>query len=254
MKKITLIILFLTTILFAYAQSDVSQSIKVYSKYDFVPGEKIVGFDDFMQASVGDFPAGWNTNAAGEIVTIDGKPGKWLMFTKGGVFVPEFTNKMPDDFTFEFDLLCSNPFDPSGITNFTTCLARLDDPSQPQSWQVAENNYSTSLFPQIGTEMGVSTTESRKNGTNELQNTTSTSQFDAAKGNPVHFSIWRQKERIRVYLNEVKTWDIPKAIIPGTVFNAIVFYIQYIDGPGRYYINNLRLAVGAPDTRNKLMT
>lgn len=44
-------------------------------------------FDDFMQDAIGDFPAGWNTNAAAEVVTIDGKDGRWLSFTRGGVFV-----------------------------------------------------------------------------------------------------------------------------------------------------------------------
>ena len=64
-------------------------SIKAYSKYDFVPGEKIIAFEDFMQTNVGDFPERWNTNASAEVVTIDGKQGHWLMFTKGGVFAPE---------------------------------------------------------------------------------------------------------------------------------------------------------------------
>ena len=31
--------------------------MKTYSKYDFVPGEKIIVFEDFMQDAVGDFPA-----------------------------------------------------------------------------------------------------------------------------------------------------------------------------------------------------
>jgi len=63
-----------------------------------------------MTGSIGDFPAGWNTNAAAEIVTVEGKPGRWLMITKAGMFVPEFTDKLPDNFTFEFDLLHGSPF------------------------------------------------------------------------------------------------------------------------------------------------
>src|SRR5437762_14318237 len=31
-----------------------SASIKTYSKYDFVPGEKIIAYEDFMQDAVGD--------------------------------------------------------------------------------------------------------------------------------------------------------------------------------------------------------
>jgi hypothetical protein len=56
-------------------------SFKAYSKYDFVPGEKVIGFEDFSTGSIGDFPAGWNTNGAGEIVTIEGKQGRWLWLT-----------------------------------------------------------------------------------------------------------------------------------------------------------------------------
>src|SRR4030095_7751867 len=73
-------------------------SIKAYSKYDFVPGEKVIGFEDFSTGNIGDFPAGWNTTSSAEIVTIEGKPGRWLWLTKPGKFVPEFTTKFPDDF------------------------------------------------------------------------------------------------------------------------------------------------------------
>ncbi len=57
---------------------------QAFSRFDFVPGEKVVGFEDFSQDSIGDFPAKWNTNAAGEIVTVAGKPGRWLKLTRAG--------------------------------------------------------------------------------------------------------------------------------------------------------------------------
>ena len=61
-------------------------SFKTYSKYDFVPGEKVIGFEDFSTGSIGDFPAGWNTTSSGEIVTIENKPGRWLMVYQTGCF------------------------------------------------------------------------------------------------------------------------------------------------------------------------
>jgi hypothetical protein len=36
-------------------------SLQTYSKFDFIPGEKVVFFDDFMDTNVGDFPASWNS-------------------------------------------------------------------------------------------------------------------------------------------------------------------------------------------------
>src|ERR1700745_862910 len=65
-------------------------TLKSYSKYDFVPGEKIIVFEDFMQDKVGDLPAKWNTNSACETVKIEGQPGQWMKMTKPGVFMPDF--------------------------------------------------------------------------------------------------------------------------------------------------------------------
>ena len=69
----------------------------------------------------------------------------------------------------------------------------------------------------------------------------------------VHIAVWRQKERIRVYFDEEKVWDMPKALAADAKPNAIVYWLQ---GPGQdasYYMGNLRLAVGAPDTRKKIL-
>ena len=33
-----------------------SPSFQSYSKFDFVPGEKIVAIEDFLQDAIGDFP------------------------------------------------------------------------------------------------------------------------------------------------------------------------------------------------------
>lgn len=59
---------------------------------------------------------------------------------------------------------------------------------------------------------------------------------------------------MRVYFNEEKAWDLPKAMSKEARYNSIVYWLQ---GPGQnasYFISNLRLAVGAPDTRNKILT
>jgi outer membrane protein OmpA-like peptidoglycan-associated protein len=85
------------------------------------------------------------------------------------------------------------------------------------------------------------------------QQTKSALQFTKA-ANPVHVSIWRQRQRIRVYLNEEKAWDLPRALPATAKLNMFVFAPR-VDGPqGEFFIGNLRLAVGAPDTRNKLIT
>jgi len=57
-----------------------------------------------------------------------------------------------------------------------------------------------------------------------------------------------------VYFNEEKAWDLPKAMSKDAKYSSVVYWLQ---GPGQnasYYMSNLRLAVGAPDTRNKILT
>ena len=80
-------------------------TFQAFSKFDFVPGEKIVAFEDFSQDAIGDFPAKWNTDAAGEIVTIAGQTGRWLKLSRGGFFTPELVTELPENVTVEFDLL-----------------------------------------------------------------------------------------------------------------------------------------------------
>ena len=54
------------------------QSMQSFSTYDFVPGDKVILFDDFSQDAIGDFPALWTANAAGEINTLNIASGNWL--------------------------------------------------------------------------------------------------------------------------------------------------------------------------------
>jgi OOP family OmpA-OmpF porin len=72
--------------------------------------------------------------------------------------------------------------------------------------------------------------------------------------NRVKVAIWRQKQRVRLYVNESKVWDLPRAFADGVNYNALVFGRQDAKEGNRFFLSNLRLAVGAPDTRNKLLS
>jgi outer membrane protein OmpA-like peptidoglycan-associated protein len=70
-----------------------------------------------------------------------------------------------------------------------------------------------------------------------------------------HVSIWRQKTRVRVYINDKKIWDLPRLVAEGLKFNSLYFRNDgATDDNDAYYIGAIRLAIGAPDTRNKLIT
>jgi len=223
-------------------------SFKAYSKYDFVPGEKVIGFEDFSTGSIGDFPVGWNTNAGGEIVTIEGKAGRWLWLSRPGVFIPEFTDKYPEDFTFEFDLLHGTPFSGSQLQ---FVMAELN--AQLQAWNVSPNTLRTGFYiTHSAQKEGYVSTEIRKNSTTISSNQVST-ELMSDKHNPVHVSVWRQKERVRIYVNQEKVWDIPKAMAADAKLNALFFNLNSAEPNNPFYVGNIRLAVGAPDTRKKML-
>ncbi|MGS0526531.1 hypothetical protein ACU8V7_16445 [Zobellia nedashkovskayae] len=96
------------------------QSIKVYSKFDFVPGDKPIFVDDFSDEFIGDFPSKWNTNGSGELVTIEEHPNKWLKLLPGHntAYIPDLTN-LPDEFTLEFDVVAT------GLDNKTSSQSYL---------------------------------------------------------------------------------------------------------------------------------
>jgi outer membrane protein OmpA-like peptidoglycan-associated protein len=229
------------------AQAQDSAGIRAFSRYDFVPGERTIRFDDFMQDAIGDFPAGWNTNAAAEVVTIEGKPGRWLSFTRSGVFLPDLEGPLPDDFTLEFDVLASQPFEAG--TRLATVIADLTNVDQPAAWTIADHRYTVSIHPS-----GTSWADRRKAGEGEPEVSVEADAWAGKHGSVAHVSIWRQRERLRAYVNESKLWDVPKAMAPTGKYNTILFSVHDVGPDGQYYITNVRLAVGAPDTRNKLLT
>lgn len=236
-----------------------TESFTYTSKYDFVPGEKIIAFEDFSNTDVGDFPTRWNTNATAEVVTLNSKEGKWLKINKQGVWLPEFISSMPESFTLEFDLGVSDGFDGNpfvvNIGNMKDRAKNYTDFAHYINWRYGfamhmwfvPYNFSASARARVMTST---------DGNAIIDNPTDYKGWDNAKNNFAHISLWRQNERLRVYLNGQKLYDVPKAFPTGSKYNLLTFAMQGSYKPERdyYFLGNIRLAVGAPDTRNKLIT
>jgi OmpA-OmpF porin, OOP family len=233
----------------AATSAPAAPSFASYSKFDFVPGERIVAAEDFAQDAIGDFPARWNTNASGEIVTIAGQSGRWLKLTRAGFFTPEFVTDLPDNVTVEFDL--TTPPDFNAGFPLQTAFVQLADLKKPAEWQGAPNNFFFTAHP--SPTRGTSELTTRQDGESAAGNQTQTTQL-AANGKPVHIAVWRQRQRVRVYMNQEKVWDNPRAVAASAKFNSLVFFVSGGCGDCEYYLANLRVATGAPDTRNKILT
>lgn len=229
------------------------------SKFDFVAGEKVVAFEDFAQDAIGDFPARWNTNSTGEVVNFEGRSGKWLMLNKEGVFFPEFITSLPENFTLELDLACNKEFS-FYSSAFGIGMASLKSQKDFNVWKTYAHGKVGTVFwahPQdAGGSRGHSGFSKWTNSSEEMKNEAATNLFHGKSGkNTIHVSIWRQKQRLRVYLDAEKVWDVPRAFENGINYNTLLFTLGgFHTEADRYLVGNIRLAVGAPDTRNKLIT
>ncbi|MBX2978514.1 MAG: OmpA family protein [Flavobacteriales bacterium] len=226
-------------------------TLKAYSKFDFVPGERIIAFEDFSQDAIGDFPAKWNTNSAGEVVTISGREGRYLKLSGAGIFYPEFLGEIPDNATLEFNaaVMDEYSFYCGGIT-----LHFIPDAANLLRFE-NEARVSVSIGPQdaSGSRGHTGVIVHAKDGSMIMSNERSQSGFVHRNIAPfARISVWRQKNRLRVYINEEKVWDLPRAFQEGVKYRMVVESGSC--GESVTYMGDLRVAAGAPDTRNKLIS
>ena len=253
MKKQIFNLILVTTIFYAgnnvVAQTTSQTDFKSYSKFDFVPGEQVIYFDDFSQDAVGDFPAKWNTTASGEVVTLSTHAGKWLKWVQnayGNAYSPLLKNTFPDNFTLEFDVIATHHPD-TDVPNFYVLIFSSQDKNLDASNQVGQAGVNGRFLD------GWTVTNWSEQGDNATGSITPMN-MDTQFGKIIHFSFWIQKQRMRVYMNEAKVLDLPRVIPENYKYNKINFVNVTPEGSGDIFISNIRIAVGAPDMRNKLIT
>ena len=234
----------------------VNTSLKAYSKYDFVPGEKTIAFDNFERVNIGDFPTNWNTDASGEVVTLSGKEGKWLKINTGGEYFAEFINGIPEKSTLAFDLGSNNDYS-WGSSSMYLYIAGLEDRNRFNNTGYYGKHLSFELHPMLGEQNKVGGVHFRtNNSTSKIDNRSNIKNWDNQNNLFAHVSLWRQGQRLRMYVNGDKVMDLPRAFDVDGKYTDVIFHTNAIQqNKGDYLVlSNIRLATGAPDTRNKLVS
>ncbi len=231
---------------------------KVKSSKDFIPGSKVIVADNFVQAEIGDFPVNWTTNTSGEIVTIDNSQQKWLQLTSKGTFMLNDIKQLPQNFTFEFDVFATEKF--SFYSTFL-CLGFIESKAKNEysKWGYfihGKEGVTLQLRPVIAAEaknLGTARVKIYSDGKEILKNEIEFPSFNNTNYNRAKVQIWRQKNRLRMYVNGQKIWDLPNAF-QEINYNTVVFFINDYKTPAdKYYISNLRLAEAGSDTRHQLI-
>ncbi|HZY25497.1 MAG TPA: OmpA family protein, partial [Bacteroidales bacterium] len=221
------------------------QSLQSFSKYDFVPGENVILFDDFSQDAVGDFPALWTTNTAGEINTLNIAPGNWfnLNSTDGNYFLLKNVD-FPKNFIIELDIVpkMSGGSVAAGLLLYSEDKYKeMDNNPHPGNSgiliSIEKKNWNT-----MGYKSGEGTTINGSSAINPVE---------PEKVN--HVIIWVQNRRLRIYHKSAKVLDMPTNLFDGTKLNRFCFRLSRGASCGAY-ISNMRITDAAPDMRSKLIT
>lgn len=217
-------------------------SLQTYSKFDFVAGEKVIFYDDFTAENVGDFPVQWNTTGSGEVVTTNLYEGRWFNLTNGrGATTLDSPIELPDNYTIEFDVIPQKDLKNNNNTAFSFNIISTTKPKDI-NYGLARPGDAAIRF---AFEYSTSYSTYFRDNTPGLSGSDPTRLLADKK---YKVSVWVQKERIRLYVDQEKIFDLPKAMSKNYKYNMIRF------DRGTTMIGNIRVATGLPDMRSKLIT
>lgn len=219
----------------------------IYSNFTFVPGNKLLFYDDFETDALGDFPANWETGGSGEVVTIKGSEDKWLSIVRRSGYLPTMEHILPENYTIEFDLV-NNGYGagkPSSKLFFTLLSNKSYAGGSGGILSVVEillssGGFNVSQVSNWGAEMRVGSTIDRS--------------FVEYLNSTIHISIAVNKKRLRMWVNEEKVIDSPNLIQEKT---GKYFLIEALDILPEYDqfvgISNFRISEATEDLRSLLL-
>jgi outer membrane protein OmpA-like peptidoglycan-associated protein len=216
------------------------------TKYDFVPGDKVILFEDFSQDEIGDFPALWTTNGSGEVRTLNLYPGNWLyMNAADKIYALMKDMTLPDNFIFEFDVVPSPAEDDADNSSFYLSLYNSSGEYMKDDLYPGDGGFHITC-----TNSGWEVTGYREGAGEVIGGNSELAPMEINKLN--HIIVWVQKRRVRIYHKGQKVVDMPTVIYEGTKFNRLRFSLW--GQRGFAYISNIRFTTAKPDMRSKLLT
>ena len=224
---------------------------------DFIPGNKVLYSDTFSNDAEGDFPITWNTNASAEVVTFEGDDVKWLSLSNNGQYTPDGITNIPENSTFEFDLFVPDNYNYYSYGIFMNIVEVTEKSKDFMKWThftLGVNGVRLWFHPSVAggsKDAGRTGVYTYANGSKVMENMVNNDQF-TLNSNLVHVSVWRQKSRMRVYFNDKKVWDIPRAFDDSN-YNSITFSIGNGTVESNFYVANLHLAIAREDKRHALL-
>ena len=197
-----------------------------WSKYDFVPGDKVIFEDDLMDEENGEFPSRWDLHkGVAEVAKVDGEN---VIYLRGGgpSIVPYLKNSdqdyLPDVFTIEFDIWFGYDY----ATIYLYDRKNQEYPKVDQDYMTVAYNY-LEVFG------------SRSNYPKEVQ-----------KERWGHIAIAYTNGKYKAYLDDTRLINIPRLDWNPT---GLTIYSYHARDDQPIYIKNVRIAEGGVKYYDRVM-
>ncbi len=221
----------------------------VYSNFTFIPGNNLLFYDDFAADAMGDFPANWETGGSGEVVNTNLSKSKWLSLIRRSGYLPTMKDKLPENYTIEFDL--SNNGYGAGKPSSKLFFAFLSKKAYGMGSGgtladveilLSNNGFKVSSVENFGGEVEVKIGSTIDRNMPEYLNST------------VHISIAVNKKRLRMWVNEEKMVDSPNLIQANIGKYFIIQAMDVLPEQGHFVgITNFKIAESTEDLRSLLL-
>jgi len=209
------------------ASGVVAEDMTLYTKYDFVPGDKVIFYDDMSGEEVSEFPLRWRLDSGVYEVVKLGKEF-WIMCTNGGPIRPKMPDApLPPKYTVELEFYNHGP--------------KFSNRSFTIYW-VNSNGQNIGSFESYGQATGLAI--SGKGLANKRLSNSLT------KG--VHtMRIMATKRSIKCYIDEVRVANVPKV----ENFDPVGFRLEpdhWNDPKSPILFRGFRFAEGGKSMREQL--
>ena len=220
----------------------------VFRKFTFVPGDKVLFYDDFAKDASGDFPVNWETGGSGEVVSLSSEEGNWLSMQRRSGYMPKIKGMLPENYTIEFDLITSGYGKGNSSSKLFLGFITKKAYNMSTGGTLADIELLLSNYFAVNSVENFGGEVKTKVGTNinrrmpELLN---------AK---MHISVAVNKQRLRFWIDEEKIVDAPNILQANIGRYFILEAMDILPEKGHFAgITNFRLAESGEDLREKLI-
>jgi len=200
-----------------------------WSKYDFVPGDRVIFEDDLEGEENGEFPSRWDL-ATGNVEVAEFGGENVIMFRDGAPsIVPYFkeakADYLPDVFTVEFDLYCHT-------SKFVLYL--FDRKNQKSG---SPTGYTDLEINSYNMDFGQS-------------NSDHPDKNNLAERRWMHVSVAYTNGKLKAYMDETRLINIPRLDFDP---KGITLYTYHASDDRLFYVKNVRIAEGGVKYYDRVM-